>query len=136
VPATRIVLIDLEPALMAGMRAAAAAADDLSVIGEETEEVPLLVRADEADVVITGRPGEAAAAMAERLLDENPSLAVVAVDPTAVRCRVYRLTPSIEDVALSGAEDLVAVARRVGEQIRSWTEDVRTRQTQASRERA
>jgi hypothetical protein len=132
VPPTRIVLIDLGPDLMAGLRAVVAATDDMRVIGEETEEVPLLVRADEADVVITGRPLEAAAAMAERLIDENPSVAVVAVDPAAVRCRVYRLTPSIEDVVLRGAADLVAVACRVGGQTRSWTADGRTR---APRER-
>lgn len=133
-PATRVVLIDLGPDLMAGLRAAAAT-DDLRVIGEETEEVPLLVRADEADVVITGRPDEAAAAMAERLIDENPALAVVAVDSTAARCRIYRLAPSIEDVALGGADDLVALARRVGGQTRSWTAETQTRRRQPPMER-
>lgn len=133
-PAIRVVLIDLGPDLLAGLRAAAAT-DDLRVIGEETEEVPLLVRADEADVVITGRPDEAAAAMAERLIDENPALAVVAVDSTALRCRIYRLAPSIEDVALGGAADLVALARRVGGQTRSWTNETQTRRRQPPRER-
>jgi hypothetical protein len=114
VPATRIVLIDLGPDLASRLRSASADIDDLVVVGEEAEEVPLLVRADGADVVIIGRADETAAAMAERLIDENPALAVVALDRPAERARIHRLLPSVEDVVVSDAATLVDVVRRLG----------------------
>jgi hypothetical protein len=85
VPATRIVLVDLGPELTSLLRTVTARTRDLMVVGEETEEVQLLLHAARADLVIIGRAGEPAAAMAERLIDENPAVAVVAVDPTVGR---------------------------------------------------
>jgi hypothetical protein len=130
VPATRIVLIDLGPDLASRLRAASADADDLVVVGEETEEIPLLVRANEADVVIIGRSDAAAAAMAERLIDENPTLAVVALDPPAERARIHRLRPSVEDVPVGDAAALVDVVRRLGAEDPLWTTHLSTPSTQ------
>ena len=135
VPATRIVLIDLGPDLASRLRAASADIDDLVVVGEEAEEVPLLVRAAEADVVIIGRSDEAAAAMAERLIDENPALAVVALDPTAERARIHRLRLSVEDVTVGDAAELVDVVRRLGAESPPWTSDISTPSTPTPRER-
>jgi hypothetical protein len=135
VPATRIVLIDLGPDLASWLRAASADIDDLVVVGEEAEEVPLLVRADEADVVIIGRSDEAAVAMAERLIDENPALAVVALDPPAGRARIHRLRLSVEDVTVGDAAELVDVVRRLGAEIPPWTSDTSTSSTPIPRER-
>ena len=112
-PTTRIVLVDLGPDLTSLVRTMTARSRDLMVVGEETEEVQVLVHAAKADVVIIGRAGEAAAAMAERLIDENPAVAVIAVDATVERGRIYRQRLCVENVALVSAADLVEVARRI-----------------------
>lgn len=134
-PATRIVLIDLGRDLSSWLVAASADIDDLVVVGVETEEVPLLVRAGEADVVIVGRAGEGAAAMAERLIDENPSLAVVALDPPAERARIYRLRPTVEDVAVGDATEIVDVVRRLRADGTPWTTGTPTLSTPTRTER-
>jgi len=120
VPATRIILVDLGERLSSLLHDAAKADDDLVVVGEELEEVELLMHADQADLVIVGRSGTGAAAMAERLIDENPAVTVVAVDPVENRGQISRLSPSVEDIAPVGVADLIAVARRLAHQFTRW----------------
>lgn len=122
-PATRIVLIDLGPELASRLRAASKDLEDLVVVGEETEEVPLLVRVNEADIVIVGRSDASAIAMAERLIDENPTLAVIALDPPAERARIHRLRPSVEDVPVGDVDALVHIIRRLRLEDLPWATD-------------
>ena len=120
-PTTRIVLVDPGLDLTSLVRTMTARSRDLMVVGEETEEVQALVHAAKADVVIIGRAGEAAAAMAERLIDENPAVAVIAVDATVERGRIYRQRLCVENVALVSAADLVEVARRIRSEMATLT---------------
>jgi hypothetical protein len=127
VPASRIVLVDLGPDLTSLVRTATARTRDLMVVGEETEEVQVLMHAAKADVVIIGRAGEAAAAMAERLIDENSAVAVITVDATVERGRIYRQRLCVEDVAFVSAADLVEMARRIRSETGRWTPETPAR---------
>ena len=63
---------------------------DLVVVGESGGEMDLLLKAERADVVILG-PAAVLPGAAERLLDEYPRLAVIAVDDRSARGWLYRL---------------------------------------------
>lgn len=67
---------------------------DLTVVGETSGEVDLLLSAERADVVILGASRGLPCA-AERLLDEYPRLGVIAIDIEAARGRLYRLGPHV-----------------------------------------
>lgn len=87
----RIVLAALSARLRAVVGQALAGQPDLVVVGESGGEVELLLDAERADVVITG----ALPCVVERLLDEYPRLAVIAIDAHAARGRLYRLGPHV-----------------------------------------
>jgi hypothetical protein len=92
------------------MGAVLAAEPDLTVVGEPHGEVDVLLQAAEADVVIL-REGAAAAAVAERLLDEYPGIAVLAIDRYGGQVRLHRLRPQVAELGEVTPAGLVAAIR-------------------------
>lgn len=86
----RIVLAEPQTRLTGVVREALDGQPDLMVVGESGGEVDLLLKAEQADVVILG-PAAVLPCAAERLLDEYPRLAVIAVDGRTARGWLYRL---------------------------------------------
>jgi DNA-binding NarL/FixJ family response regulator len=106
----RVLLAEPPTSLRTVVRDAVGGQPDLVVVGESRGEVDLLLRAAVADVVIV-RTDTCVSAVAERLLDEYPRIAVLAVDVGAARGRLYRLGPHVTDFDRVTPAGLVSAIR-------------------------
>jgi len=104
----RILLVEPPP----GLGAVLAGEPDLSVIGKPRGEVDVLLQAALADVVVLGAPGAQTPAVAERLLDEYPSIAVFAIDGDGGHGRLHRLRPQVTELGEVTPAGLVVAIRR------------------------
>lgn len=118
----RILLADIAFELRDIVAAALAGRSDLTVIGESTGEVELLLLAARADVVILGSSSEKRAAAIERLLDEYSKLGILAVDGDCRSGRLYQLRPYMEAVDTVTSDALVAAIRRAACSNDRWSE--------------
>lgn len=108
----RVILADLGEAVRPLVRDALADQPDVALVAETVDDVELLVRVQEADVVVLGvRPGDGEATV-ERLLDENPSLAVLTVDADLDRWALHQMRPSLEEVGALTTAALLAAVRQ------------------------
>jgi hypothetical protein len=110
----RIQLGGTSPDLRTAVLAAVAGQPDLLLVADTADEMDTLLEAGNchADVVVVDLTDGTLPAMAERLVDEYPQLAVLGVDLAAGTGAVYRLRPYLDrfrDVAVIG---LAATIRR------------------------
>ncbi len=95
----RILLAEEAGELDAIVRGALAGQPDLAVIGDVSDEVEVLLHAEQANVVIVGMSGSAMPAVVERLVDEYPRLGVLALDVDRDRGLLYQLRPQLTEIA-------------------------------------
>lgn len=94
----RILLSDISPRVRTAVDRAVAGQDDLRVIGETHGTVELLLRGEQADVVVLQLEGAELPAPAGVLVDEYPAVGVVGIDEAARRGLVYRSRPETHRV--------------------------------------
>ena len=85
---------------------------DLTVIGNPRSEVDVLLQAALADVVLLGASGAESPPVAERLLDEYPSIAVFAIDGDGGHQRLHRLRPQVTSLGEVTTAGLLLAIRR------------------------
>ncbi|MGH3937952.1 MAG: hypothetical protein ACRDTG_04840 [Pseudonocardiaceae bacterium] len=108
----RILLAEPAAGLRAMVRDAVADQPDLIVVGDANGEFEVLLRAEQADVVIVGMSGTALPSAAERLVDEYPRIVVLAVDLEHEQGLLYRLSPQLTQIAEVTPAVLAAEIRR------------------------
>lgn len=111
---TRILVTARPAGLRAAVHTATSGAADLVAVDVDGGEVELLLRAGypDAGLVVVAMTGRTLPPLAERLLDEYPRLAVLAVDLGRGEGLLHRMCPAttlLQDLAGDG---LAAVLRR------------------------
>jgi DNA-binding NarL/FixJ family response regulator len=111
---TRILVADRSTLLRAAVHNAVTGEPDLELVEISGSEMEMLLRVAEAhaDLVVVAMTARTLPPLAERLLDENPQLAVLAVDLDRAEGLLHRVWPNttlIQDLSTDG---LTAVLRR------------------------
>jgi DNA-binding NarL/FixJ family response regulator len=110
----RILVAERPTQLRAAVHNAVTGEPDLELVeisGGEIEML-LLVAEAHADLVVVAMTARTLPPLAERLLDENPQLAVLAVDLGRAEGLLHRVWPSTSLIQDLSAEGLTAVLRR------------------------
>jgi hypothetical protein len=94
-----------------GLGTVLAGEPDLTVLGYPHGEVDVLLQAADADVVILRAAGTPTSALAERLLDEYPGIAVFAINGNGGLGRLHRLRPQVIELGEVTPAELVAGIR-------------------------
>lgn len=95
----RILLAEQASELRTVVRGALADQPDVTVIGDVSDEVEVLLQAEQANVVIVEMSGTALPAVVERLVDEYPRIGVLALDIDRDRGLLYQLRPQLTQIA-------------------------------------
>jgi hypothetical protein len=117
VPQIRIILALTPEGLRAAVAVALADAPDIFVVADASDEVTALIDAGLADVAIVGMTGGELPAVAERLLDEHPGIAVLAVDIEGEQGLLYQLRPELTPIDAVTPVALVAAIRRAAAEL-------------------
>ncbi len=94
----RILLLDPGVGLRSVIGAALAGQQDLMLTGEVHGEIEALLQAAETDVVVLDVADEDLPPVAERLVDENPRIGLLAMDLDRARGWVYQLRPQLTQI--------------------------------------
>ena len=111
---TRVLVADRPTQLRAAVHNAVTGEPDLELVeisGGEIEML-LLVAESHADLVVMAMTARTLPPLAERLLDENPQLTVLALDLDQAEGLLHRVWPSTTLIQDLSADGLTAVLRR------------------------
>jgi hypothetical protein len=111
----RVVLGEPPAELRAALGLVPLADQGLIVVGEPIGELEILLSAAEADVVVLGMAGDELPPVAERLLDEYPRIAVLAIAAGGTRGLLYRLRPQLTEIGAITPAGLAAAIRRAAD---------------------
>jgi hypothetical protein len=113
----RVLLAGAPGPLHAAVRAAVALERDLIIVGQTSGEVETLLDAGRvgADVVVVGMSAHRLPPVAERLVDEFPSIGVLGIDLDRNEVAAYRLRPQVVRIAGGGGPGLVAAIRQAAQ---------------------
>jgi DNA-binding NarL/FixJ family response regulator len=111
---TRILVADRSTLLRAAVHNAVMGEPDLELVEISGSEMDMLLRVAEAhaDLVVVAMTARTLPPLAERLLDENPQLAVLAVDLDRAEGLLHRVWPNTTLIQDLSADGLTAVLRR------------------------
>lgn len=111
---TRILVTDRPTQLKSAVHSAVTGEPDLELVeisGDEIEML-LLVAEARADLVVMAMTARTLPPLAERLLDENPRLAVLALDLDRAEGLLHRVWPDTTLIQDLSADGLTTVLRR------------------------
>jgi hypothetical protein len=111
---TRILVADGPAPLRAAVHSAVTGEPDLELVEISGGEIEMLLLAAEAhaDLVVVAMTARTLPPLAERLLDENPQLAVLAVDLDRAEGLLHRVRPDTMLIQDLSADGLTAILRR------------------------
>jgi AmiR/NasT family two-component response regulator len=111
---TRILVADQPTPLRAAVHNAITGEPDFELVEISGSEMELLLVVAEAnaDLVVVAMTARTLPPLAERLLDENPRLAVLAVDLDRAEGLLHRVRPDTTLIQDLSADGLTAVLRR------------------------